>query len=73
MKKLLSLILCFILILCFLTAPKNNRLYTYQEFMGMSSMERYELFLKEGLELPDHYKQMEKEEVAEFLGFLSLI
>jgi len=64
---ILAVSLCFILVLCFLTMPKEKKLYTYEELSNMPAMELYELFLEEGLKLPDYYKSIEKEEIAENL------
>ncbi len=66
-RILLAILLCLILVLCFLTVPKKNKLYTHKELAEMPAMELLDLFLDKGLELPEFYKELEREEVAEYL------
>lgn len=66
-RVLLAILLSFILILCFLTVPKKNKLYTHKELAEMSAMDLLDLFLDEGLELPEYYASLTREEVAEYL------
>ncbi|MBE5956819.1 MAG: M56 family metallopeptidase [Lachnospiraceae bacterium] len=67
LRIVLTIVLCFILVLCFLTSPIHDNLYTHRELMQMPSLELYDLFLDNGLILPDSYKEKPKEELADYL------
>ena len=68
-KKIIGItaILFLLGILCFFTFSKDNKLFTHQELVQMPAMELYELFLDNGLNLPEQYKKGNSNSNAEYL------